>query len=58
VAVTIINLDDKIRFTNAGWQLVALFPVPKAKAGNYNGKMTYLQRKSKLFHSKIAVIQI
>jgi hypothetical protein len=48
-----INLDDKIRFTNAGWVLVGLFPVPSKKAGNYKGKMTFAKRKNMLFHGKL-----
>jgi hypothetical protein len=48
--VTLVNLNDKIRFTNAGWTLVGLIPIPRKKAGNYGGKVSFVQRKHKIFH--------
>ena len=45
-----INLSNKVRFSNAGWQLAALLPVPSKKAGNYSGKMKLAHRKTMLFH--------
>ena len=55
-AVTLVNLDNGIRFTNAAWQLIALLPVPSKKAGNYQGKVTLSARKAKLFHGKLVVV--
>ena len=48
--MTLVNLDNKKRFTNSGWQLVALLPVINKTAGNYKGKMPASTRTTKLFH--------
>ena len=45
-----LNLDNGVRFTNAGWQLAALLPVPVKKQGNYKGKVTLVSRKCQIFH--------
>ena len=48
-----LNLNNRVRFTNAGWQLAALLPIPFKKQGNYKGKVTLATRKCQLFHGKI-----
>ena len=50
--MSLVNLDNNMRFTNAGWTLVALLPIPKKGAGNYKGKVTFASRKAALFHGK------
>jgi hypothetical protein len=47
-----LNLNNRVRFTNAGWQLAALLPIPFKKQGNYKGKVTLATRKCQLFHGK------
>ena len=54
-AVTLVNLDNGMRFTNAAWQLIALLPVPSKNAGNYRGRVTLSARKAKLFHGEFAL---
>ena len=54
--MTLVNLDNGIRFTNAGWQLVALLPVINKKQGNYKGKMPSSTRAAKLFHDCVKEI--
>ena len=50
ITVTLVNLDNGVRFTNDAWQLVALLPIPSKTAGNYKGKMEISTRKNQLFH--------
>ena len=47
--VSFVNLSSRVRFSNAGWQLVALLPVPNKKQGSYKGKMSFKMRKNQLF---------
>ena len=54
--MTLVNLDNKKRFTNSGWQLVALIPVLNKKAGNYKGKMPASTRTARLFHDCVETI--
>ena len=50
--MTLVNLDNNVRFSNAGWQLVALLPIPVKSQGNYSGKKKLSVRKVELFHGK------
>lgn len=50
--VTLLNLNNSIRFSSAAWTLVALLPIPTKKQGDYKGRNNFNARKIALVHGK------
>ena len=52
LTVTLLNLNNSIRFSSAAWTLVALLPIPRKKEGEYKGRNNFNARKLALVHGK------
>ena len=50
-AVALGNYVNKIRHTNAGWELVGFFPILNKDKGKYKGPNRMSRRKTRLWHS-------